>query len=250
MVYDPCNPVPGTNIPSGLPPARPQHAVHHVVGRIRHRLHHKYVHAGGPAPAPPNPYGCEKHAVAPGAGRGALPNTPFPPSPIPKYAALGGVGLGAFGGFGGFVGGFPGGGGGGRVVVNKVPLTPPGTNPVIPVVTPPAVVTVPPIVPTTPNPPVVGPSPPGTPPVPVPEPASVVIFLMAILIALGTRYVLTRRMGMAPARAVFKLAGLPGVWGGRLRPPNLAFYLLPYLSQPDWYHRTARSPAARSATSR
>ena len=73
MAYDPCNPVPGNSIPSGLPPAHPHHAAYHVVGRIKHRIHHKYVHAGPPAAAP-NPNGCEKHAVAgPGYGHGALP---------------------------------------------------------------------------------------------------------------------------------------------------------------------------------
>ena len=192
MVYDPCNPVPGSNIPSGLPPARPQHAVHHVVGRIRHRLHHKYVHMGPPAAAP-NPSGCEKHAVAgPGAGKAGLPTSPFPAVPA-KFAALGGGAL-ALGGLGGLVGGFSPGGGGSKHVITKVPLNPPGTNPVIPVVTPPATVIVPPITPTNPGPPIVGPSPPGTTPVPVPEPSSVVIFMMAILVALAARYVLTRRM--------------------------------------------------------
>jgi hypothetical protein len=174
-----------------LPPARPQHAVHHVVGRIRHRIHHKYIHAGPTGGGAPNPYGCEKHAVAgPGAGKGALP-PPYSPGTGAKLAALGGTGLAA-GGLGGFVGGF--GGGGSKNVVSKVPLTPPGTNPVIPVVTPPVAVTVPPIVPINPGSPGTGVSPPGNPTVPVPEPSSVVIFLMAVLIALGTRYVLTRQV--------------------------------------------------------
>ncbi len=196
MVYDPCNPVPGTNIPSGLPPVtHHKYAVHHVVGRIRHSLHHKYVHAGPTGGGAPNPYGCEKHAVAgPGYGKNAaLPTTPFPAAaPVSKLAALGG-GLVGFGGLGGVIGGFGGGGGGSKNVVTKVPLTPPGTNPVVPVVTPPVVVTVPPITPTTPGTPVTGPSPPGTPTVPVSEPASVVIFMMAIVVALAARYALTRR---------------------------------------------------------
>jgi hypothetical protein len=194
VVYDPCNPVPGTNIPSGLPPVtHHKYAVHHVVGRIRHTLHHKYVHTGPTGGGAPNPYGCEKHAVAgPGYGKNAaLPTTPFPSAPVSKLAALGG-GLVGFGGLGGLIGGF-GGGGGGRTVVTKVPLTPPGTNPVIPVVTPPVTVTTPPITPITPGPPTVGTSPPGTNPVPVPEPASVVIFMMAILAALAARYMMTRR---------------------------------------------------------
>jgi hypothetical protein len=194
VVYDPCNPVPGSNIPSGLPPAGPHHAVHHVVGRIRHRIHHKYVHAGPTGGGAPNPYGCEKHAVAgPGAGKGGLPPGPTPlvPTGGAKLAALGGAGLAA-GGVGGFIGGF--GGGGSSNVISKVPLTPPGTNPVIPVVTPPATVTVPPIVPINPGSPGTGTVPPGNPPVTVPEPASIVIFMMAILVALAARYVLTRRM--------------------------------------------------------
>jgi hypothetical protein len=102
---------------------------------------------------------------------------------------LGGGGLAA-GGLGGLIGGF--GGGGSKNVVTKVPLTPPGTNPVIPVVTPPVAVTVPPIVPISPGSPGTGTSPPGNPPVSVPEPSSVVIFMMAVLIALGARYVMTR----------------------------------------------------------
>jgi hypothetical protein len=179
---------------------RPQHAVHHVVGRIRHRIHHKYVHMGGPPPAAPNPYGCEKHAVAgPGAGKGGLPA--LPAAPVSKFAALGGGALAA-GGLGGLIGGVIPGGGGSKHVITKDPLTPPGTNPVIPVVTPPTAVTVPPIVPTTPGPPVVGPSPPGTTPVPVPEPSSVVIFMMAIVVALAARYVLTRQMAATGARAI------------------------------------------------
>jgi len=173
------------------------------VGRIRHTLHHKYVHAGPPAGGAPNPYGCEKHAVAgPGYGKNAaLPTTPFPSAPVSKLAALGG-GAVAFGGLGGLIGGFGGGGGGSKNVVTKDPLTPPGTNPVIPVVTPPVSGIVPPISPTTPGAPVTGPSPPGTNPVPVPEPASIVIFMMAILAALTARYLLTRRAGISAALSI------------------------------------------------
>jgi hypothetical protein len=204
VVYDPCNPVPGTNIPSGLPPVtHHKYAVHHVVGRIRHKLHHKYVHTGPTGGGAPNPYGCEKHAVAgPGAGKyAALPTSPFPAAPVSKLAALGG-GAVAFGGLGGLIGGFTGGGGGSKNVITKTTLNPPGTNPVIPVVTPPVSVIVPPVTPTTPGTPVTGPGTPSNPTVPVPEPASIVIFMMAVVVALTARYMVTRRTARVGAVSV------------------------------------------------
>jgi hypothetical protein len=181
-----------------LPPAHPHHAAYHVVGRIKHRIHHKYVHAGPPAAAP-NPNGCEKHAVAgPGYGHGALPSTPFPAAPVSKLAALGG-GFAAFGGVGGLVGGFGGGGGTSTHAITKTPLTPPGVNPIIPVVTPPVPVVVPPVVTPTPPTTVITTPPPGNPPVTVPEPSSIVVFCMAVAIALAARYIFTRRLQVARA---------------------------------------------------
>lgn len=189
MAYDPCNPVPGTNIPTGISPTH-HHAVHHVVGRIRHSVHHKYVHAGPPAHAP-NPYGCEKHAAAgPGYGHGA-PGSALPAAPISKLAALGG-GAVALGGFGGLVGGFIPGGTPITRAVAKVPVTGPSTNPVVPVTVVPPTVIPPVVVPPTPTTPVTPIVPPGTPPISVPEPSSIAVFLFAVLMALAARQLFGR----------------------------------------------------------
>jgi hypothetical protein len=195
VVYDPCNPVPGTNIPSGLPPVtHHKYAVHHVVGRIRHRLHHKYVHTGPAGGGAPNPYGCEKHAIAPGAGKNAaLPTTPFPSAPVSKLAALGG-GVVGFGGLGGLIGGFGGGGGGGKHVITGGGGSGGTTGgggggttgggggnsgtPQCNVTTDPTCSS--------------GTSP-GNPSTPVPEPASVVMFIVAVGAAFLARYMFTRR---------------------------------------------------------
>jgi hypothetical protein len=194
VVYDPCNPVPGTNIPTGLPGGNYHRAVHHVIGRIRHRVHHKYVHAGPPPAAAPNPYGCEKHAAAgPGYGHGSVPTTPFPAAaPYSKLAALGG-GAVAFGGLGGLIGGLIPGVTPGKTTATKVALAGPGVNPTIPVtVTPAPTVTTPGIAPT-PSTPVINPTTPVNPAVPVPEPSSIAIFLFAVLIALAARHFVTVR---------------------------------------------------------
>lgn len=183
MVYDPCNPVPGTNIPSGLPPVtHHKYAVHHVVGRIRHRLHHKYVHTGPTGGGAPNPYGCEKHAAAgPGYGKNAaLPTTPFPSAPVSKLAAVGG-GLVGFGGLGGLIGGFSGGGGkhvttggGGGGTTGGGGGGNPGT-PQCNITTDPTC------------------SGGTTPSVPVPEPASIMMFMVAVGAAFLARYMFARR---------------------------------------------------------
>ncbi len=193
MVYDPCNPVPGTNIPTGLPGGNYHRAVHHVIGRIRHRVHHKYVHAGPPPAAAPNPYGCEKHAAAgPGYGHGSVPTTPFPAAPYTKLAALGG-GAVAFGGLGGLIGGIIPGITPTKATPTKVALGAPGSTTTVPVngATPP-VTTTPGITPT-PSTPVINPTVPVNPAVPVPEPSSIVIFLFAVLIALAARHLLNAR---------------------------------------------------------
>jgi hypothetical protein len=187
VVYDPCNPVPNNTIPSGLP-LHPHHVAHRVVGRIKHSIHHKFVHLGPPAGAP-NPYGCEKHAIAgPGYGHGAPAAAPAI-APASKLAALGGAGAGlvALGGVGGLIGGiFPGPPTSTR---SKIAFAGPGTTPVslnpVPVV---------PVPPSTPNPPTIivppiVPTGPGSPPTQVPEPSTLAIFLFAAAVAMAVRHV-------------------------------------------------------------
>lgn len=180
MVYDPCAPVPDTNIPTGLAPPR-HHAVHHVIGRIKHRVHHVHLHLGPPKPAP-NLSGCEKHA----AGHGALPASPFPAlGPVPKLAAAGGLaGVGAAGlvGIGG-LGGLIGGGGGGLISGCTV-------KPGMKVSSDPSCTHT-----TTPGGGGTGTTtPPNTTPTNVPEPSSIVVFVFAVGIALLARHFLNRPM--------------------------------------------------------
>ncbi len=191
MVYDPCNVVPDTNIPTGLSAHR-HHAVHHVVGRIKHTIHHKFPVLGPSHPAP-TPFGCEKHAILPTrpggngiAGPGAL-------APAAKFAALGGAGAGlvALGGLGGLIGGIiPG---ISATTKSKTTINPSGTTPVA---TNPAPSTPVPV--TAPNPPTVivpptNPSVPGIPPVTVPEPSTLAVFLVAVVVALAARHLHRRQ---------------------------------------------------------
>ena len=200
MVYDPCNPVPDTNIPTGLPVHHP-HAPHHVVGRIiKHRIHHKFVHMG--PGAPPNPYGCEKHAAAgPGYGHGGLPASPIPTAS--NLAALGGAGAGlvAVGGLGGLIGGIiPGGGTIAKTPPTKVAVITPGGTTTTPTgTTPPPVTTTPVPTPITTTP-ITVPTP-GNPPIAVPEPSSAAIFVVAVAMALAARFLLGRYQARISVRA-------------------------------------------------
>ncbi len=192
-VPDPCNVVPDSTIPAGLSLHR-HHAVHHVVGRIKHTIHHKFP-IMGPHPAAPTPFGCEKHAILPPRPGGSGLAGPGAAVPGTKLAALGGAGAGlvALGGIGGLIGSGIIPGITGVPTKSKTTINPGGTTPVSvdPVPSPP----VPPGGPTPPH--TVVPTPPtivpGTPPVSVPEPATIVVFVFAVGVALAARHFHRRR---------------------------------------------------------
>jgi hypothetical protein len=96
VAFDPCNLVPDSVIPVGLPPPS-QHAIHHVIGRIRHRVRPHGMHAKL-ARIVPNADGCERTAKL---GTSLLRATPAGPA----LAAISGAGGAAIGGFGGYTAG-------------------------------------------------------------------------------------------------------------------------------------------------
>lgn len=150
MAYDPCLTVADPGAPVHVT-HHTHHAVHRVVGRFRHRVHHVQTASAKVAAVPSD--ACGKH----------LPSKPlakFPVAAAPKAAVVGAASLLGAG-----------------VASTVVPhgfVTPPGgpTGPGLP----PPVISVPPVV--TPTPP----------PVSVPEPSSVVLFLVAVTIAMIVRH--------------------------------------------------------------
>jgi hypothetical protein len=101
VALDPCNLIPDSVIPAGLP-LRSQHAIHHVVGRIRHRVRPHPVHAKL-AHVAPNADGCERTAKL---GPTLLRATPAGSALTgPALAAISGAGGAAIGGFGGYTAG-------------------------------------------------------------------------------------------------------------------------------------------------
>jgi hypothetical protein len=149
VAYDPCLTVADTAAPAHAT-HHTHHLVHRIVGRARHRVHHTQVASAPAAPVPSD--ACGKHL--PSKSLAKLPVAAAPKAAVVGAASLLGAGVASTVGTHSFT--------------PPVPPSGPGL--------PPPVITVPPVV--TPTPP----------PVSVPEPSSIVLFLVAVTVAMIVRH--------------------------------------------------------------